>query len=331
MNIENIDEIKLKNFCSRTDLAYDDGSRFEQTEIPDYVLSEEKCYDIPLYCSEVGPIASEKIGKQVGTYYTIDLKEIDFHDITLCEKVEKAVAQVIKTIITNRGLLNKKALLIGLGNINVTPDALGPYVMDNVIVTRHLDKMGTLCEGFGIVSAISPGVMGCTGIETFDIIKAVEENIDIDFLIVVDALASNAISRVNKTIQITDTGIRPGSGVGNKRKELSIKTLGIPVIAIGVPTVVDAITIVNDAINNILGNLSNKIGNENLSHNMFGKIGELSDEEKKKLFDEILTPNGLNMMVTPKDVDSDIEDLAKIIATGLNLALHPGLLSGYTE
>lgn len=328
----------------RTDLAYDDATRYNEDQIPDYIQTEEEIDKIPIYKNVVGPVASKIIKKQVGTYYTIDLSKVDFHDTTICERIEHAVANILLRFINMRGLTRKRCLLVGLGNVNVTPDALGPYVMDNVIVTRHLVQMGNLNEGFSEVSAISPGVMGTTGIETSDIIKAVKDKINVDFIIVVDALASSSIARVNKTIQITDTGIRPGSGVGNKRKELSIATMGVPVIAVGVPTVVDAVTITSDAIDYVIKYLNEHAKNnkninleeakepsEDAKEMFMGQIGLLDDEEKKRLIQEVLTPNGYNMMVTPKEVDADIEDLSKIIATGVDLALHHGLLTGHTE
>ena len=222
--------------------------------------------------------------------------------------------------------MGKKCLIVGLGNINVTPDALGPYVVDNVIVTRHLFELNKISEGFSNVSAISPGVMGTTGIETYDIISSVVKEIDCDYLIVVDALATSSISRVNKTIQITDSGINPGSGVGNKRKELSFDTLGIPVIALGVPTVVDSVTITSDIIEYLLKHLEN-INEEK----MLGEFGLLKEETKRKLIKGVLEPNGFNMMVTPKEIDADIEDLTKIIANSINLSLHIGLYNGISS
>ena len=338
----NIDEAKV--WSIRTDLAYDDATRYSSDNIPDFIQTEEEIDGITIFKNVIGPIASKITNKQVGTYYTIDLSKTDFHDAIICERIEHAVANIILRFISVRGLTKKKCLLVGLGNVNVTPDALGPYVMDNVIVTRHLAQMGSLNSGFSEVSAISPGVMGTTGIETSDIIKAVKDKINVDFLIVVDALASSSIARVNKTIQITDTGIRPGSGVGNKRKELSLATMGVPVIAVGVPTVVDAVTITSDAIDYVIKYLNeNAKNNTNIdleeakeptddAKEMFmGQIGLLDEVEKKRLIQEVLTPNGYNMMVTPKEVDADIEDLSKIIATGLGLALHHGLLTGNTE
>lgn len=339
--------IKLKEeqkWNVRTDLAYDEAMRYKGNEIADFYQDEEVLNDIRVYKTVVGPNASKVINKQIGTYYTIDLENVDFHDATICENIEKALAKVLIRFIEKRGLTNKKCLLVGLGNVNVTPDALGPYVMDNVIVTRHLVKMGHISDGFSEVSAISPGVMGNTGIETFDIIKAVKDKIDVDFIIVVDALASSSISRINRTIQITDTGIRPGSGVGNKRKELSINTVGVPVIAVGVPTVVDAVTVTIEVIDFVVKYLNEQskiFPKEDLNDApeapdeakeiFMGQVGLLSDIEKKRLIEEVLTPNGYNMMVTPKEIDADVEDLAKIIATGLDLALHHGLLSGFSE
>lgn len=326
---QNINEKELQKWSVRTDLAYDEAIT-HLSDLPDLIQSEEKVNDILVYKSIVGKNASEVINKKEGTYYTIDLSNVDFHDAFICENIEKVVGAILKRFIDIKGLNNKKCLLVGLGNINVTPDALGPYVMDNVIVTRHLFKIGSISEGFSEVSAISPGVMGTTGIETFDIIKSVKEEIDVDYLIAVDALASNSTKRVNKTIQITDTGISPGSGVGNKRKELSIETIGIPVIAIGVPTVVDAITITNDTINYVIEHLTKEL--DSSSHNLLlGEIGKLDENEKRMLMQEVLSPQGYNLMVTPKEVDEDIEDLSKIIATGINLALHYGLREGMSK
>ena len=345
----------LMKWNVRTDLAYDECIQYRDQQLPDFHEEEGKINDVKVIKHIIGQQASSILHKSPGQYYTLDLTNTDFHDATICENIEKALAAVLVEILEQKQLLRKRCLLVGLGNINVTPDALGPYVIDNVIVTRHLFELGSVSDGFSEVSALSPGVMGTTGIETFDIIKAVKDKIAVDYLIVIDALASNSIARVNKTIQITDTGIRPGSGVGNKRKELSIATMGVPVIAIGVPTVVDAVTITSEAIDYVMKylqqgidgkeNAANKITmtpvavaydklpepNKDTKEVLMGKVGLLDDEEKRTLIQEVLTPNGYNMMVTPKEVDADIEDLSKIIATGIDLAIHPGLLTGHTE
>ena len=244
---------------------------------------------------------------------------------------------------------NDKVLVVGLGNSNSTPDCLGPKVIDSLIITKHLFDLDGIdvLDGYRNVSAIKPGVLALTGIETKEIITGVINRIKPDFLIIIDALASSSISRVNKTIQFTDAGIFPGSGIGNNRGELSRSTLGIPVIAIGVPTVVDAVTIVSDTINYMMKKFSyskNNINNDKdklkssfqinyldnniseLSSNdkkkILGEIGGLSDNEIKQLIFEVLTPIGYNMMVTPKEVDFIVDKLSLIISNTLNRTLH---------
>ena len=297
---------------------------------------------------EINEEYSQKIGRKPGVYYTIDTRAIETHDNDDLVKCENVLAVVLKEILKHENVdITKKGLVVGLGNINVTPDSLGPLVVDNVIVTRHMFLLNPnkVSEGISEISAVSPGVMGTTGIETFDIIDAIINKIDIDYMIVVDALASRAIDRVNKTIQVTNTGISPGSGVGNKRKELSKETMGIPVIAVGVPTVVDAVTITSDTIDIIMKYMhklnenkdkSNKIENiENIEEvprpdkeyreELFGNVGALSEENKRKLIDEILTPSGFNMMVTPKEVDLDIAagQANYPNAVSIDKAVHP--------
>ena len=256
-------------------------------------------------------------------YYTIDTRAIKTHDTDDLENCVDVLTDILKELMRNIGIKeNGKCLVVGLGNINVTPDSLGPLVCDNVIVTRHMFVTNeNVSEGICEVSAIAPGVMGTTGIETYDIIDAIIKKIDIDYIIVVDALAARSIERVNKTIQVTNAGISPGSGVGNKRKELSIKTIGKPVIAIGVPTVVDAVTIANDTIEYIIKYL-NDISTDRLN-NYFGKVGELSENEKRALIDDVLTENGFNMILTPKEVDVDINDLTHVISKAIDKTIHP--------
>lgn len=341
----------LKKWQMRTDLAYDEAIKQKDENIQGLEENEVSINGLNVTKHVINKQAEDVINKTSGIYYTIDLNKVDFHDTTICENIEKTLAIILNELLVEKNLVNKRCLLIGLGNINVTPDALGPYVMDNVIVTKHLFDMNNISEGFSEVAAISPGVMGTTGIETFEIIKSVVDKINFDYLIVVDALASNSIERLNKTIQITDTGISPGSGVGNKRKELSFNTIGLPVIAIGVPTIVDAVTITSEAIDYILKYLNhmskankpsdklvvtpnideNTPTNKVVNQELFGEFGKLSEEEKRALIQDILTPSGYNLMVTPKEIDADVEDLSKIIAGGINIALHQGILNHYTE
>lgn len=322
----------MDKYAVRTDLATE--------AIKNYQIDEEErnINGIELRRVFVDESQGKAIGKKQGVYYTLDTRAIETHDNDDIANCVNVLSSVIKEIMEYEEIKeNAKGLIVGLGNINVTPDSLGPLVCDNVIVTRHMFLLDPTKVSPGIreVSAISPGVMGTTGIETFDIIEAVKNKIDIDYMIVVDALASRSIDRVNKTIQVTNTGISPGSGVGNRRKELSKETIGIPVIAIGVPTVVDAVTITSDTIDIIMKYMSNmhksrKMDIENTPRpnkeyreEIFGNVGALSEEEKRQLIDEILTPTGFNMMVTPKEVDLDISDLTEIISKAIDKALHP--------
>ena len=311
-----------KKYSVRTDLAYDDKNNDEN------LLNEslEVIDGIEVYTHIIDNEKSKTLNKKKGNYYTIDLTDVNIDDTSTCIKLEKVLATILKRIYEKHNLTNKKCLIVGLGNMNVTPDALGPNVVDNIIVTRHLFELGKISEGFSNVSALAPGVMGTTGIETFDIISSVVNEIKCDFVIAVDALATSSIKNVTKTIQLADSGINPGSGVGNRRKELSKDTLGIPVIAIGVPTVVDSVTITNDIINQLIKHLK-KIDEVEL----IGDFGILDDDIKRNLIEGILEPNGFNMMVTPKEIDSSIFDLTKIIANGIDLSLHDGLFNGMSE
>lgn len=344
-----------KIIIGRTDLAKDDYDSKLNNEISDFENHEQRIKNINVIKNIVGQNASKIINKKEGIYYTIDLTDVDIHDNQTIDNIEEVFSTTLKELLEELDLYNKNALIIGLGNSNVTPDAIGPYVIDDIVVTRHLAKMNMLSEGFSSVCAMSPGVMGTTGIETYDIIEGIMNKLDIDFIIVVDALATNSIKRLNRTIQITNTGIKPGAGVGNKRKELSYETLNIPVIAIGVPTVVDATTITIDAISMILkylyleknnltskaNLLSNKLVKENLDNinnideqtktTFLGSFGSLNIDEQRTLLEEVLTPQGYNLIVTPKEIDIEVEDLSKIIARGINTALHFGLYEDQIE
>ncbi len=326
-------EIDLKNSGVRTDLAIELTTNQSQIEedgvkITDIILDENE---------------AKKINKKEGTYITIE-----FADITDYENRNKVKTIFIKELKKMLKKLNIKdtdlCLVIGLGNEKSTPDSLGPLTISKTLVTNHLYLYGSLEEGFRRVCAISPGVMGETGIETSDLIKEITQSIKPDFIIVIDALASSSVERVNKTIQITDSGINPGSGIGNKRKEISKDILKVPVIAIGVPTVVDAASIVNDTIKYMYYNFAYQKENYNnpknkLSFNvnylkysykikkedkkkLLGIVGSLTEEETKSLIYEILNPIGYNLMVTPKEEDFIIEKLSELISEGINNALH---------
>jgi len=320
-------EIDLKNYNVRTDLALDLLPTSE-SKMDDNVIITDIVVDDAI---------SKKINKKKGRYITIEFKDIT--DYNNKEKVKKIFSKILKKLIKKNNIL-----VIGLGNDKVTPDSLGTEVINHIIVTNHLYEINALENGFKRVSAIKPGVMGETGIETVSIIKGVINEIKPEMLIVIDSLASSSLERLNKTIQITDTGINPGSGVGNNRKEISFDTIGIPVLAIGVPTVVDAPIIVSDTINYMIKKFSYKknnidnpldklIVNKNYLQNdieisledkkqLLGLVGNLNDEEIKKLIYEVLNPIGYNLMVTPKEIDYLIKNLSDIIGNGINRALH---------
>jgi len=333
-------EINLQKFVTRTDLAFEAIDIFDMHNSKEII--EEDFLENNMEIKRV--VISEKVAKELdkksGVYYSLDTRSIKTHDHDDLVNCENVLTKIIKEVLKLENITDKsKGLVVGLGNINVTPDSLGPMVVDNVIVTRHMFMINPneVSEGISEVSALSPGVMGTTGIETIDIIEAITKKINVDYIIAVDALASRSISRVNKTIQVTNTGISPGSGVGNRRKELSKETLGIPVIAIGVPTVVDAVTIASDTIDYILNHLNNEMNNQNNSNgtnyneHFFGQFGILDSDSKKDLINEVLTPNGYNMMVTPKEVDLDIDDLSSVISGAIDRALHTIVGENYAQ
>ena len=335
-------EIDLSKYQIRTDLAIESIKQISDLEGIETKISELD--DIKVTDVYVNRIGSEKINKKVGNYITIEFSDIT--DSNNRKKVLNIFSKKLRELIYTIGIReDDSCLVIGLGNDKSTPDSLGPLAINDIIVTNHLFELGEISSGFRRVSAINPGVMGTTGIETSDIISSICDKIKPDFIIVIDALASQSIERVNKTIQMTDTGIHPGSGVGNSRKEISKEVLKIPVIAIGVPTTVDAVTIVSDTINYMykhfaftkqnINNPRNKlmIGEPNYlkkeiqvnkrdKHKLMGMIGNLSDIEIRQLIFEVLSPVGYNLMVTPKEVDFMVEKLSDVISQGINKSLH---------
>ena len=280
-----------------------------------------------------------------GNYITISFEDIT--DYESREKVGKVLEKVIKQILNKNNITEEdECMIIGLGNVKSTPDSLGVKVINDILITKHLFKFGSVKPGIRTVSSFTPGVMANTGLETSNIIKAIINEEKPKFIIVIDALASLSIDRINKTIQITDTGIHPGSGIGNNRKEISKKTLGIPVIAIGVPTVVTSTTIVYDTIEYLFKHISyikeheelnkltftksknykNKIKDQTLTekeqNTLLGMFGALTNIEKRRLINEVLTDINLDLIVTPSEIDFIIDKLSNMIACALNNSLH---------
>lgn len=256
------------------------------------------------------------LGKPKGIYITIDVKNLKIAQEEQIQKASDIVSKELKGLISTYVENQDDILIVGLGNVYVTPDSLGPKVISNIDVTRHLLKYAPqyLEKGTRPVSAISPGVLGTTGIETLEIIRGIVDNIKPKLLIVIDSLASKSIERISSTIQIADTGITPGAGVGNTRKELSNKTLGIPVIAIGVPMVVEMATIANDCLDIFIESLQK----DAKSNDYLNKLKEKDNYENIK---NVLIPENYNMIVTPKEIDELIENMSSVVARGINFAL----------
>ena len=256
------------------------------------------------------------IGKPIGNYITIDVKKLKIAEEEEIQKAAETLTKELKEIIDMHTDKQGDILVVGLGNIYVTPDSLGPKVINEIDVTRHIIKYlpQYIEEGTRPVSAISPGVLGTTGIETVEILKGIVENIKPKLIIVIDALASRSIERISSTIQLSDTGIVPGAGVGNTRQEISQSSLGIPVVAIGIPTVVELATLVSDGIDIFIDRLQEKAkSNEYLN--------KLQQEDKYEEVKEALNVGEYNMIVTPKEIDDLIENMKDIVARGINFAV----------
>lgn len=298
----------------RTDLAIEahemcSKKKAEESEVRGVIVTEEKHDGAFVTIIDIKNKQGEmELGKPIGKYITIEAPDIKYSD-DAGDCVANVIADQIRKIchITE----HTKTLVVGLGNDMITPDALGPKVISQLMVTNHIKTYMSelLDETYSSVCAIVPGVLGTTGIETTDIIKGVAEKIKPEIVICVDALATRSVNRISTTVQISDTGISPGSGVENKREEISEKSIGAKVISIGVPTVVDAATIASDSIDAVIETSE--------------ELKFLCEEsEKRSIIRKALLGSEKNMMVTPKDIDLVIRRTAKVVADGINLALH---------
>lgn len=287
-------------FLPRTDLASEDLESNKKS-IDEYEENGVKVQKII-----IGPEESKQYKKKEGTYYSLYSDSIVLLDHDECSNISLCLKKILEDIYEELGLsLSSYILVVGLGNDEVTPDSLGPKVIKKLLVTKHYDDLGQLDDNLGVVGAIAPGVMGQTGIETSDIIKALVKKTKPELVVVIDSLASRSLHRVNRTIQISTAGINPGSGIGNKRKEISEKSIGVPVVAIGVPTVVDVISIFNDTLE---------------------YVSKITEEEKIEYNEydvkEALNESNLDYMVTPKEVDEVMNMLSDIISKGINTSIH---------
>lgn len=268
---------------------------------------------------QVQDAAAEKVmGKPVGTYITIDAPEIRQNNKQIHNEIAEILAQQLSTLLKIGP--DASVLIVGLGNWNATPDALGPRVVNYTLVTRHLKKYAPqdLSGGLRSVSALAPGVLGITGIETAEIIKGVVEKSKPDLIIAIDALAAQSSDRIATSLQLADTGISPGSGIGNQRMAINQQNMGVPVIAIGVPTVVNAAVIAHGALDQFMQQLASNPGTGETVKNLNPLLLE-------QIVKSVLGPYSTNLMVTPKEIDDLIESISKIIAGGVSIALHPAV------
>lgn len=300
----------MSQFRVRTDLA---------VEARDYIMDAkeelrgirvEEISDGDIHMTTVyieSKNASKAMGKPMGTYITIEAERLEENDEDYHKKVGRVIAEKLRLLACNKKK-EVSILIVGLGNREVTADALGPQVVDKLYITRHIiNEYGTAAyekHSMHKISGVVPGVMAKTGMESEEMVKGIVKETKPDVVIAVDALASRSTKRLNKTIQITDTGIHPGSGVGNNRNALTEETIGVPVIAIGVPTVVAAATIVIDAIE--------KISKETGADTYYKFV-----EQNTKTLGELQ-----NMFVTGKDVDAIIERLSDTLSFALNMAFE---------
>lgn len=306
----------------RTDLAVELDELLEQARLAEkqrrgaelpaqaavgYIKKQEQIdEDIAVTTIRIIDEAGEKtFGKPKGNYVTIEVQGVLEEKEQIRERAARAVAAELKQLIPFDYFL--KVLVVGLGNEKVTPDSLGPHTVDKVKITRHLFQMFD-CSGdweMANVSGFNPSVTGVTGMETADLIERVTSMIRPDVVLVIDALAARDIRRVSTTIQISDTGISPGAGMGNRRREISEKTLGCRVVSIGVPTVIDARTLILDAAEQI----------RNLQ------------EGGRDFLEKYLESEAFDMIVTSTDIDEIIQSFSLILANAINITLHPGIYS----
>ena len=300
----------------RTDLALENREIYRlaqkiENEIPG-IETEVDDSDSDMLVTKVKILTNEgaeALGKPIGNYITIESQMMNDEVESIDNKIIQKVADTIKDI--SHLVKKDTVLVVGLGNGDVTPDALGPKVVENLQITRHLIEYAPeyVKEGTRAVSAIIPGVLGTTGIETSEIVKGIVERVKPDLVIVIDALASKNMDRISKTIQIADTGIIPGSGVGNSRFAITKETLGVPTIVIGVPTVVGIPTIVDEAISYVIEKTSED-------------DTEKEELKNKNYMKEILENKKFDFMVTPKDIDDIINNLSNLVANSINAALN---------
>lgn len=317
----------VEKYKIRTDLAMEQKERFESdhVEVSGVVLEEEYDEEKEIKITTVRietENGAKAMGKPVGTYLTLEAPNMAAADEGYHREISETLAGFLEKYMKDTEENQEKGysvLVVGLGNREVTPDALGPYVVDQLNVTRHIvQEYGRYAVGKGgsrIVSAIVPGVMAQTGMGSAEIIRGIVNETTPDLIMVIDALAARSTKRLNRTIQISDAGIYPGAGVGNHRSEITKDTMGIPVIAIGVPTVVDAATIVNDTMENFIMALETSETLKGVGVVLQG----YNSAEKYELVKELIAPHLNGMFVTPKDIDDTVRRISYTISEAMNM------------
>ncbi|WP_151735931.1 GPR endopeptidase [Paenibacillus tengchongensis] len=337
-------ELDLQLYSVRTDLALEAKELAQgpqQTPIPGVNEEVDEADGIKVTRLAVAnQVGSQAIGRAIGNYVTLEVPGLRGGDTGLAQRVSEVFAREFEHFLERIGInKDSSVLIVGLGNWNVTPDSLGPLVVENTLITRQFFELlpDQVAPGYRKVSAIAPGVLGLTGIESSEVVQGIVDRTKPDVIIAIDALASRSLERVNTTIQIADIGIHPGSGIGNKRRGLTREILGVPCIAIGVPTVCYASTIVNNVLEmmkNHFGQVANGTGAAHTKQIM-GMLDDISENERLALVKEVLEPLGHDLIVTPKEIDEFIEEIANIVASGLNASLHdavdPGNVGAYTH
>ena len=335
-------ELDLQLYSVRTDLAVEAKEMAQgpqKTPIPGVNEEVEEADGIKVTRLGVANNAgSQAIGRAIGNYVTLEVPALRGGDTGLQQKVSVVFAREFEQFMSRIGInKNSSVLIVGLGNWNVTPDSLGPLVVENALITRQFYELvpDQVSPGYRNVSAIAPGVLGLTGIESSEVVQGIVDRTKPDVIIAIDALASRSLERINTTIQIADIGIHPGSGIGNKRRGLTKEILGVPCIAIGVPTVCYASTIVNNVLEMMKNHFAQIHDGAAHTKEIMGMLDDISEQERLQLVKEVLEPLGHDLIVTPKEIDEFIEEIANIVASGLNAALHdavdPGNVGAYTH
>jgi spore protease len=317
-------------FTKRTDLAVESHELYRQSqgiqEVPGVFVDTEKFKKINVTRVHVKNEEGQKaIGKPPGSYITLEIPELIHREQETFEDTISVLSEEMKKLFKLKK--DDPVLVVGLGNWQITADSLGPKVISSLLVTRHMFELlpEEIEEGVRPVSALSPGVLGLTGIETGEIIKGVTDRVKPALIIAIDSLAARSLGRISTTIQLADTGITPGAGIGNHRQGLTLESLGVPVIAIGVPTVVDAATMANDTIDLIIDHLKKQTKNDQKFYEMLSSINH---DEKYSLIKQAQGTELIDLVVTPKEIDEIIEDISEIIANAINIALHESVTLG---